>query len=877
MSKVKENFNRITLNDIVKISEDDLKQQLLAWIDERGVSKALQSKLRADLFQHFNQTTLGRQMALQHQQTHRIVLSPLILVLNTLVAEFLCAENCHFTLSVFATEVPYKNALPNFEATPNKQTFRFGGSELDDIFNAIGLTPTNAKIVRDLYAKETNETAQTKSLLFSIFKALIAEKQQKSTATTMNNDAFVERPTKSSPRTTDCRRCMKTQNSTKAFRVNSKYFKYLNRYLDTLAQRIREMSRNLSEIHSRNNVKSVQCSLTDATVAQEKNLKEMLNKTVENLSELNKSTHKTRKFRQIVDSVDRLSENLAKCSNNLENILLLTKQILKLPEVVSKTTTTAKASVPTTSSSASLTAPASAPMQTIPLVNENNATAKQCIDEVDYSTWLQSLQTTTNGQRFVGRLQSSLQQSLKNEEQHLEKIYIEKMENYRSLIKSHYKQKYLKNAKASGASSKATLVVSTVPTSEPTELKKSTSKISIRSDQVNAANKILLKALAMRSNEKEQYVERIVESAKYEINFVRSFLVSRLNRFLSQFLSFLSSLARRHRLQELEQESEKIDKSFQAYLKRQTIEKTRLSEDISKIWQNYNLEKSILDLHNGHTKVNAIVDKQQCETPRKSIETLAAQPNNNVLPTKLSTVSNFNLLLTEQSPTKRNGNVSKLFENPLKNFSIENFLMNVDKPKNANVNDGIHGTNQLIETNEINQNDADKENECEQSSSDFTSYGKLPGQTNEPKISVNQMANERIDQLPTKLNLFDEIAHSITPIDVETQQTNVDSERGKVNALSQTKSETIDDVGSDDVDNVNGKNWENNETNCIRNESNETNIIDGTDKGSMAFEMAKEMAKEIAIVSTTDDELDQSLDISIGIARETSSPGDEWI
>lgn len=63
------------------------------------------------------------------------MLSPMILALNTLVAEFLYAQNCHYSLSVFATEVPYKNTLPEFE---KRDKFRFNRSELNEIFSALG-------------------------------------------------------------------------------------------------------------------------------------------------------------------------------------------------------------------------------------------------------------------------------------------------------------------------------------------------------------------------------------------------------------------------------------------------------------------------------------------------------------------------------------------------------------------------------------------------------------------------------------------------------------------------------------------------------------------------------------------------------------------
>lgn len=64
-----------------------------------------------------------------------MMLSPLVLALNTLVAEFLYAQNCHYSLSVFASEVPYKNTLPEFE---KRDKFRFNRSELNEIFTAIG-------------------------------------------------------------------------------------------------------------------------------------------------------------------------------------------------------------------------------------------------------------------------------------------------------------------------------------------------------------------------------------------------------------------------------------------------------------------------------------------------------------------------------------------------------------------------------------------------------------------------------------------------------------------------------------------------------------------------------------------------------------------
>lgn len=61
-----------------------------------------------------------------------------------------------------------------------------------------------------------------------------------------------------------------------------------------------------------------------------------------------------------------------------------------------------------------------------------------------------------------------------------------------------------------------------------------------------------------------------------------------MNLFLFYFI------CARHRLQQLERESEELDQSFQAYLRRQQILKQQMSDDASKIWENYTLSKAAL-------------------------------------------------------------------------------------------------------------------------------------------------------------------------------------------------------------------------------------------------------------------------------------------
>lgn len=62
-------------------------------------------------------------------------------------------------------------------------------------------------------------------------------------------------------------------------------------------------------------------------------------------------------------------------------------------------------------------------------------------------------------------------------------------------------------------------------------------------------------------------------------------------------LFYFSFKLSRSRLRELENESEKLDESFRAYLKKQRLEKTQFNEDIAKILQSYNIRKAILGQH----------------------------------------------------------------------------------------------------------------------------------------------------------------------------------------------------------------------------------------------------------------------------------------
>lgn len=503
--------SKVNLDDIVNISEDEFKRQIAIWIDERGVSKALQSKLRADLFEHFNRTNLGRQIALKHHQNaHRLMLSPLLLALNTLVAEFLYSEDCHFSLSVFATEVPFRNALPDFESAA-QSVFRFSDPELNAIFEAIKCSKSqHESIVRKLYVdKDEMAMATNTSLLYCIFRGLIdARSNGKATSTTnLSRDthlsashqspaAAASAPGLNAAATADnrqahqsppCSTCNK--NDPDKLQINTRYFKYLNRYLDILSDRVHEMSESLARIGQRT-ASAAQPTTTSNSQQLEQSIKSSINKMQEHLADMSKSKKKHKKLQDIINSVEKLSTNLEKCSDNMHNLYVATK------------------TAASNGQSHRIIKPTDDTISPNPLPSA---------DAQDYSIWLHDMKTSVNGKRFIARMETSLQKTLDREKDHLQKLFDEKMENYRVLIKLHYKQKY-STMQANAPKEPVPRDPSTAgrlnanSNSTPVKPIASILKDAMQQSALSETEKQMVHA---KRNEKERHVENIVATAKY--------------------------------------------------------------------------------------------------------------------------------------------------------------------------------------------------------------------------------------------------------------------------------------------------------------------------------------------------------------------------
>ncbi|XP_055599268.1 centriole and centriolar satellite protein OFD1 [Uranotaenia lowii] len=158
--------------DLDQISNAEFREQIKNWIEDQGIHANLQLQMKKDLIDQISRTALGRKIALKLQTQQGIVLSPLVLVLNTLVAEFLYTQNCHFSLSVFSNEVPFKNTLPDFARSgPNgDERFRLSHVELKEIFEALGLEHYGGLVEK----YEGGKAPDGRSLLYVIVKSLLS-------------------------------------------------------------------------------------------------------------------------------------------------------------------------------------------------------------------------------------------------------------------------------------------------------------------------------------------------------------------------------------------------------------------------------------------------------------------------------------------------------------------------------------------------------------------------------------------------------------------------------------------------------------------------------------------------------------------------------
>lgn len=154
---------RRQLQHFSQLSQMEFEREFRQWLAQEGIENRMHTHLRTELINSFNSSSLGKQSTLrdcisiplifltlhspgklltrmsstsaqESQQQNLLLLSPLGLALHTLVAEFLYEQNCHYTLSVYCSEMPHRHALPDFD---NSVRFRFSEQERQQLLSAV--------------------------------------------------------------------------------------------------------------------------------------------------------------------------------------------------------------------------------------------------------------------------------------------------------------------------------------------------------------------------------------------------------------------------------------------------------------------------------------------------------------------------------------------------------------------------------------------------------------------------------------------------------------------------------------------------------------------------------------------------------------------
>lgn len=168
---------------------------------------------------------------MRQQNVNQYIVPPTaILALNTMVAEFLYSQNCQFTLSVFATEVPFPSALPDFESAKNVFPYRFRQDQLKDLLRSFALSQQSEKDVQSKYSKPTNDHINT-SLLFILLESLCHSEAKERTM---------------SSKSTQCKGLTRRRNheDTKQ-RKNNKCLRQVEKWLKQLADSMEVLSQSM--------------------------------------------------------------------------------------------------------------------------------------------------------------------------------------------------------------------------------------------------------------------------------------------------------------------------------------------------------------------------------------------------------------------------------------------------------------------------------------------------------------------------------------------------------------------------------------------------------------------------------------------------------
>lgn len=167
-------------------------------------------------------------------------------------------------------------------------------------------------------------------------------------------------------------------------------FHYLNRYLMILSKKVKEMSNHLDKKDGRDKR------------SMEARKFESLNKSLMKLSESMKhmavSKRKNKKVACIISAIQKMSESFERCADKIQNI-----------------------------------------------DTEKARTSQH--KEKSYEQWIHEMRSTVNGQKFLGRIETSLAKAIKKEKSSLEAEFKKKLEEQKQILKLKFRQKVLEDKK----------------------------------------------------------------------------------------------------------------------------------------------------------------------------------------------------------------------------------------------------------------------------------------------------------------------------------------------------------------------------------------------------------------------------------------------
>ncbi|CAO1412349.1 unnamed protein product [Diamesa hyperborea] len=154
----------MNLDEIKRIPKEEFSEILKNWMDQKDVTQKLQRKLRKQLFNDFQKTSLGQKIEYENK---RFQFNTRDNVFDILQSEHFYNQNHHFTLSIWYSESKYSKSFPNYES---EERFRFDRHQINELFTNLGIQKNDI-----LNRKVQTSYKNTKdSLLNILFQELLS-------------------------------------------------------------------------------------------------------------------------------------------------------------------------------------------------------------------------------------------------------------------------------------------------------------------------------------------------------------------------------------------------------------------------------------------------------------------------------------------------------------------------------------------------------------------------------------------------------------------------------------------------------------------------------------------------------------------------------